>query len=83
MTFSLLWSQSHHRRHRRSKQVAGFSSFGRQIAATGSFSVGLLLISMGALVGAVVLWALGHDRRLEHAPGMHGRAHSAKRTELG
>ena len=36
--------------------------------ATGSFSLGLLAISMGALVGAVVLLALGHDRRLEHAP---------------
>jgi hypothetical protein len=36
--------------------------------ATGSFSLGLLAISMGALMGAVVLLALGHDRRLEHAP---------------
>lgn len=35
--------------------------------ATGSFSWGLLAISMGALVGAIVLLALGHDRRLEHA----------------
>jgi len=38
--------------------------------ATGSFSMGLLVISMGALVGAVVLLALGHDRRLERAPGV-------------
>ena len=37
--------------------------------ATGSFSLGLLAISAGALVGAVVLLALGHDRRLEQAPG--------------
>ena len=34
------------------------------------FSMGLLVISMGALVGAVVLLALGHDRRLERAPGV-------------
>jgi len=37
--------------------------------ATGSFSLGLLAISMGALVGAIVLLALGHDRRLEKVPG--------------
>jgi ACS family tartrate transporter-like MFS transporter len=36
--------------------------------ATGSFSVGLLTISMGALLGAVVLLAVGHDRRLERIP---------------
>ena len=45
--------------------------------ATGSFSVGLLAISMGALVGAVVLLALGHDRRLEQAPEMRERLRSA------
>jgi cyanate permease len=45
--------------------------------ATGSFSVGLLVISMGALIGAVVLLALGHDRRLEQAPGMQERLRSA------
>jgi sugar phosphate permease len=33
--------------------------------ATGSFSIGLLSISMGALISGVVLVALGHDRRLE------------------
>jgi ACS family tartrate transporter-like MFS transporter len=38
--------------------------------ATGSFSLGLLAISMGALVGAIVLLALGHDRRLEQAPAV-------------
>ena len=32
---------------------------------TGSFSIGRLAISSGALVGAVVLLALGRDRRLE------------------
>ena len=37
--------------------------------ATGSFSIGLLSISMGALVGGIVLVALGHDRRLEAVPG--------------
>jgi len=36
--------------------------------ATGSFSMGLLAISMGALVGAGVLLSLGHDRRLEEVP---------------
>jgi MFS family permease len=44
--------------------------------ATGSFSLGLLVISLGALVGAVVLLALGHDRRLEHTPVMQERVHS-------
>jgi cyanate permease len=39
--------------------------------ATGSFSLGLLGISMGALAGAVVLLVLGHDRRLEQAPDVH------------
>jgi nitrate/nitrite transporter NarK len=33
--------------------------------ATGSFTIGLLAIATGALVGAVVLVFLGHDRRLE------------------
>ncbi len=37
--------------------------------ATGSFTIGLLSIAMGALVGAVVLVFLGHDRRLENASG--------------
>jgi ACS family tartrate transporter-like MFS transporter len=45
--------------------------------ATGSFSLGLLVISMGALVGAVVLLALGYDRRLEQAPGGQERLRSA------
>jgi MFS family permease len=36
--------------------------------ATGSFSIGLLAISTGALVASVVLVTLGHDRRLEAAP---------------
>ena len=36
--------------------------------ATGSFSLGLFVISLGALVGAVVLLTLGHDRRLEQVP---------------
>jgi ACS family tartrate transporter-like MFS transporter len=45
--------------------------------ATGSFSVGLLVISMGALVGAVVLLILGHDRRLEQAPEVQERLRSA------
>jgi nitrate/nitrite transporter NarK len=35
--------------------------------ATGSFNIGLLSIATGALVGAVVLVFLGHDRRLEGA----------------
>lgn len=33
--------------------------------ATGSFNIGLLSIAMGALVAAVVLVFIGHDRRLE------------------
>jgi MFS transporter, ACS family, tartrate transporter len=45
--------------------------------APGSFSVGLLAISMGALVGAVVFLVLGHDRRLEQAPAVQERLHSA------
>jgi MFS family permease len=45
--------------------------------ATGSFSLGLLGISMGALAGAVVLLALGHDRRLEQAPDVHEKLRSA------
>ena len=36
--------------------------------ATGSFSLGLFAISLGALVGALVLLTLGHDRRLEQVP---------------
>ena len=36
--------------------------------ATGSFSLGLFVISLGALVGAIVLLVLGHDRRLEQVP---------------
>lgn len=36
--------------------------------ATGSFSIGLLSIAMGALVSGITLVALGHDRRLEQAP---------------
>jgi ACS family tartrate transporter-like MFS transporter len=37
--------------------------------ATGSFTIGLLSISMGALVASIVLATLGHDRRLEEVPG--------------
>jgi ACS family tartrate transporter-like MFS transporter len=36
--------------------------------ATGSFSIGLLSISAGALIASVVLVTLGHDRRLEEVP---------------
>jgi ACS family tartrate transporter-like MFS transporter len=36
--------------------------------ASGSFTLGLLAIAMGALVGGIVLLALGHDRRLESLP---------------
>ena len=36
--------------------------------ATGSFSIGLLAIAMGALVSSIVLLVLGHDRRLEAVP---------------
>jgi MFS transporter, ACS family, tartrate transporter len=42
--------------------------------ATGSFSIGLLAIAMGALVSAIVLVALGHDRRLEEVPEATGKA---------
>jgi MFS transporter, ACS family, tartrate transporter len=45
--------------------------------ATGSFSLGLLVISMGALLGAVVLLALGHDRRLEQIPEVRERLRGA------
>jgi hypothetical protein len=36
--------------------------------ATGSFSLGLLAIAMGSVVGGLVVLLLGHDRRLEQAP---------------
>nr|WP_294526760.1 MFS transporter [uncultured Rhodopila sp.] len=42
--------------------------------ATGSFSIGLLSISMGVLVSGIVLAALGHDRRLENVPQGADRA---------
>lgn len=42
--------------------------------ATGSFSLGLLSIAMGTLVSGIVLVGLGHDRRLEQAPGPTGAA---------
>jgi ACS family tartrate transporter-like MFS transporter len=45
--------------------------------STGSFSLGLFVISMGALLGAVVLLALGHDRRLEQAPEVQEKLRSA------
>jgi hypothetical protein len=32
---------------------------------------------MGALLGAVILLAMGHDRRLEQAPGMQQGVRSA------
>lgn len=35
---------------------------------TGNFALGLLAISMGALVATVILLSLGHDRRLERIP---------------
>ena len=41
--------------------------------ATGSFSLGLFVISLGALVGAAVLLTLGHDRRLEQVPPVQER----------
>ncbi len=37
--------------------------------STGSFSLGLLALSCGALVSTILVFALGHDRRLEHVPG--------------
>ncbi|WP_428487585.1 MFS transporter [Rhodopila sp.] len=40
---------------------------------TGSFSLGLLAIAMGALVSTIVLVALGHDRRLEEVPDTAGK----------
>jgi len=36
--------------------------------ATGSFQIGLMAISFGAIVSGVVVLMLGHDRRLEQAP---------------
>ena len=43
--------------------------------ATGSFTIGLLAIATGALVGGIVLVALGHDRRLEEVPDASGDAY--------
>jgi hypothetical protein len=47
--------------------------FGLIKDATGGFGLGLLVISMGALIGAIVLLALGRDRRLEEVPGAQER----------
>jgi ACS family tartrate transporter-like MFS transporter len=45
--------------------------------ATGSFTIGLLSIAMGALVSTIVLVTLGHDRRLEQVPDEPGAAKQA------
>ncbi len=45
--------------------------------ATGSFTIGLLSISMGALVSSIVLVTLGHDRRLEEVPDSTGDSYRA------
>jgi ACS family tartrate transporter-like MFS transporter len=45
--------------------------------ATGSFSLGLLAISMGALVSSIVLVTLGHDRRLEEVPDANREGYGA------
>jgi hypothetical protein len=47
--------------------------------STGSFSLGLLTIATGTLVGGLVLLALGHDRRLE-ATVPHGSTHPSTST---
>ena len=36
--------------------------------ATGNFSLGMLTLACGTLVSSIVVFALGHDRRLEHLP---------------
>lgn len=36
--------------------------------ATGNFSLGMLVLACGTLMSAVLVFALGHDRRLEHVP---------------
>ena len=36
--------------------------------ATGSFSVGMVVLACGTLVSAILVFVLGHDRRLEHVP---------------
>jgi ACS family tartrate transporter-like MFS transporter len=38
-------------------------------ATGGSFTVGLIVIALGPIMSALVVLALGHDRRLEHIPG--------------
>jgi MFS transporter, ACS family, tartrate transporter len=45
--------------------------------ATGSFTIGLLAISMGALVASIVLASLGHDRRLEEVPDANEEGYPA------
>jgi MFS transporter, ACS family, tartrate transporter len=45
--------------------------------ATGSFSIGLVSIATGALVGGVVLVAFGRDRRLGQAPDAKEEAYRA------
>jgi len=39
--------------------------------STGSFTLGLLTIAGGTLIGAIVLLLLGHDRRLERIPSAY------------
>lgn len=51
--------------------LAGFvgpSAMGLLKEATGSFTAGLLLIAGIAVIGMVIVLALGHDRKLERAP---------------
>ncbi len=36
--------------------------------ATGNFSLGMLVLACGTLMSAILVFALGHDRRLEHVP---------------
>jgi ACS family tartrate transporter-like MFS transporter len=37
---------------------------------TGSFTIGLMTIASGALISAIAVFLLGHDRRLEIAPAV-------------
>jgi MFS transporter, ACS family, tartrate transporter len=49
-------------------------AFGLIRDATGAYSYGLLAIAAGPLLSAVIVLALGHDRRLEHIPTQRKRA---------
>ena len=62
------WSQSHHRRHHRSEQVAGFSAFDMQIADQGS-----LQQRFGAEESSATEWE----------PAASGRRSNLRRTEAG